>query len=131
MKKISILICFILLVLTSCNHQNKGVIEAVTVEEMQSLIHLDDVQLVDLRSKKDRLLQGYIENSQHIDFNSDTFESDIENLDKSKPVALYCNSGKRSAECAEKLIEAGFVKIFDLKGGVSEWKHKGKELVLD
>ncbi|MHA7941827.1 rhodanese-like domain-containing protein [Formosa sp. 3Alg 14/1] len=131
MKKISILICFILLVLTSCNHQKKGVIEVVTAEEMQSLIHLDDVQLVDLRSKKDRLLQGYIENSQHIDFNSDTFESDIENLDKSKPVALYCNSGKRSAECAEKLIEAGFVKIFDLKGGVSEWKHKGKELVLD
>ncbi|MFB9055002.1 rhodanese-like domain-containing protein [Formosa undariae] len=131
MKKISILFCLILLVFTSCNHQNKGVIEAVTAEEMQSLIHLDDVQLVDLRSEKDRLLQGYIANSQHIDFNSDTFESDIANLDKTKPVALYCNSGKRSAECAEKLIEAGFVKIFDLKGGVSEWKHQGKELVID
>ncbi|MDW5290484.1 rhodanese-like domain-containing protein [Formosa sp. PL04] len=129
MKKINILYCFIILLCSACNDYKTGVIEVVSPEEMQSLISIEDVQLVDLRSQEDRLKQGYIANSQHVDFNSDTFEEDIQNLDKTKPVALYCNSGKRSAECAQKLKDAGFVKIFDLKGGLSEWKHQGNEVI--
>ncbi|WP_159021588.1 rhodanese-like domain-containing protein [Formosa sp. L2A11] len=131
MKKINILYCFIILLCSSCNNNEAGVIEVVSAEEMQSLLSLDDVQLVDLRSEEDRFKQGYIINSQHVDYNSATFEQDIKDLDKTKPVALYCNSGKRSAECAQKLKDAGFVKIFDLRGGISEWKHKGKDIVKD
>ncbi|QDO92665.1 rhodanese-like domain-containing protein [Formosa sediminum] len=131
MKKINILYGFLVLLFMACTSHETGVIEVVSAEEMQSLISLDDVQLVDLRSEEDRFKQGYIANSQHIDYSSETFEEDIKNLDKSKPVALYCNSGKRSAECAQKLKEAGFVKIFDLQGGVSEWKHKGNILIKD
>ncbi|MCB0427365.1 MAG: rhodanese-like domain-containing protein, partial [Mangrovimonas sp.] len=41
---------------------------------------------------------------------------------------LYCQSGGRSARCAEKLVEAGFVKVYDLEGGISKWKHKGYEI---
>ncbi|MBP1839392.1 rhodanese-like domain-containing protein [Formosa algae] len=131
MKKTYILYCFVILLFSACNSHETGVIEVVSAEEMQSLISLDDVQLVDLRSHEDRLKQGYIANSQHVDYSSATFDEDIKHLDKTKPVALYCNSGKRSAECAEKLKAAGFVKIFDLQGGVSEWKHKGNDLIVE
>lgn len=118
-----ILLCF------ACNDHKTGVIEVISPEEMQSLISIEDVQLLDLRSSEDRLILGYIASSQHVDYNSDTFEEDIKNLDKTKPVALYCNSGKRSAKCAQKLKDAGFVKIFDLKGGLSEWKYQGNEVI--
>ncbi|CDF80466.1 rhodanese-like protein [Formosa agariphila KMM 3901] len=128
MKKLSLIYCFIVVLFTACNNRDHGVIEAVTPEEMQTLISADDVQLVDLRSQEERLTRGYIANSQHIDYNSDTFEEDILKLDKSKPVALYCHSGRRSAKCAEKLKAAGFVKVFDLQGGISEWKHGGLDL---
>jgi len=34
---------------------------------------------------------------------------------------LYCRSGNRSKKSAEKLIDLGFKKIYDLKGGFIEW----------
>ncbi len=114
---------------TACSEPHEARIVTISPEEMQSLISADDVQMVDVRSHEERLSDGYIKDSQHIDFSSETFEEDIENLDKNKPVALYCSTGNRSSECAEKLKAAGFVKIFDLKGGMSEWKHQGKEVI--
>ncbi|TDU39462.1 rhodanese-related sulfurtransferase [Gelidibacter sediminis] len=109
--------------LTSCKDDIDGEIQLVTPEEMQALMELEDVQLVDVRTAQERL-NGFIKNSQNIDFNSPTFDEDIEKLDKTKPVILYCHSGGRSKKCAEKLKNAGFIKIYDLKGGITQWRFK-------
>lgn len=109
----------------SCNDNREMSIEQVSVAEMHTLIAMDDVQLVDLRHPSEVEEHGFIHNSQNIDFNSPTFKEDIKNLDKQRPVVLYCHSGGRSAQCAKELIKAGFVKVYDLQGGISEWKHKG------
>jgi len=109
--------------LTSCKNDLEGEIKLVTPEEMQDLMELEDVQLVDVRTEQERV-DGFIKNSQNIDFNSPTFEKDIEKLDKTKPVILYCQSGGRSKKCAEKLKDAGFVMIYDLKGGITQWRFK-------
>lgn len=100
-------------------------VKLVTAEEMQSILELEDIQLVDVRTpfEHDEIR---IANSQNIDFMSPTFDEDITKLDKSKPVILYCKSGRRSAKCAKKLKEAGFNKIYDLEGGISKWKHSDK-----
>ncbi|WP_417289930.1 rhodanese-like domain-containing protein [Corallibacter sp.] len=111
--------------LFSCQELKKdGDIEVVTPEEMQTILELEDIQLVDVRTPEE-FKEGYIANAQNIDYFSDTFDEDIEKLDKSKPVIVYCKSGGRSAKCADKLLEAGFVKVYDLEGGISKWKHKG------
>lgn len=114
---------------TGCGLDSKGDgdIKLVTPEEMQTLLELEDVQLIDVRTQEEHE-EGYIPESQNIDFNSPTFEEDISKLDKSKPVILYCRTGKRSAECSQKLKEAGFVKIYDLEGGFSKWKHDGLDI---
>lgn len=128
MKQFAIILSIALVVFaTSCKEAAKGDIEVVTPEEMQSLLELEDVQLVDVRTPEERK-EGYIENSQNIDYNSPTFDEDILKLDKTKPVILYCKSGGRSSKCAEKLKEAGFVKIYDLKGGITQWKFEGLKI---
>jgi rhodanese-related sulfurtransferase len=129
MKKFG-LICGLILVVslaTSCiDSASEGAeIKLVTAEEMQTILELEDVQLVDVRSPKEHN-EIRIANSQNIDFQSPTFEEDIAKLDKEKPVILYCKVGGRSAKCAKKLQEAGFTKIYDLKGGISKWKHSDK-----
>lgn len=129
MKRIfTILGIAMLLIATSCKKDiNKGEIKLVTPEEMHTLVDQKDVQLVDVRTPAERK-EGYIKHSQNIDFNSPTFDEDIEKLDKTKPVMLYCKSGGRSAKCAEKLIAAGFIKVYDLEGGITQWKFKGFEI---
>ena len=100
-------------------------VKLVTAEEMESIIEMEDVQLVDVRTPEEHDKE-HIVNSQNIDFTSPTFEDDIAKLDKAKPVILYCKGGGRSAKCAKKLKEAGFQKIYDLEGGISKWKHSDK-----
>lgn len=122
-------LAFIVLV-TSCKDDTQGEIKLVTPDEMQVLLQDKDVQLVDVRTQKE-VEEGFIENSQNIDFNSPTFDEDILKLDKSKPVILYCRSGGRSAKCANKLKAAGFTKIFDLEGGITKWKFEGFKITTD
>ncbi|WP_452219168.1 rhodanese-like domain-containing protein [Lacinutrix undariae] len=131
MKKIMIILTVLLTVsITSCKETaNNGPIKMVTTDEMQELLELEDMQLVDVRTPEE-YTGGHIANSQNIDYNSPTFDSEIENLDKSKPVIIYCKSGGRSAKCAKKLEDAGFVKIYDLNGGIAEWEHKGLAVEL-
>lgn len=112
---------------TSCidsKIENTGV-KLVTPEEMESILQLEDAQVVDVRTQRE-YDKSHIANSQNIDYNSPTFEEDISKLDKAKPVILYCRGGTRSAKCAKKLKEAGFEKVYDLDGGISKWKHSDK-----
>jgi len=74
--------------------------------------------LFDVRTEKEYDLE-HIAKSQNIDVRSPNFDQEIIKLDKEKPVLVYCRSGKRSAKCAEKLKDAGFVKIYDLSGGIA------------
>ncbi|WP_460218146.1 rhodanese-like domain-containing protein [Psychroserpens sp. MEBiC05023] len=125
MKNKLLIYCFVLFAFAySCKEEPQSEIKMVSPEEMQSLLELEDIQLVDVRTPEERKL-GYIEHSQNIDITSPTFEEDLVKLDKSKPVVVYCKSGNRSAKCSEKLKDAGFVKIYDLEGGFEKWKFKG------
>ena len=130
MKKVYVVFSLLLvmtMVLTSCL-DTKDVttdVKLVTAEEMQSILELEDVQLVDVRSSQE-YEEEHIVNSQNIDFSSPTFDDAIAKLDKGKPVILYCKGGGRSAKCAKKLKEAGFEKVYDLEGGISKWKHSDK-----
>lgn len=129
MKKLIAICCLFVVTsfYTSCidSKIENAEVKLVTAEEMESILELEDVQLVDVRTPKEHE-EIRISNSQNIDFQSPTFDEDIEKLDKEKPVILYCRSGGRSAKCAKKMKDAGFKKIYDLDGGISKWKHSDK-----
>ncbi|MEY8847499.1 rhodanese-like domain-containing protein [Psychroserpens sp. XS_ASV72] len=128
MKHFRILTLMVItLLLFNCKDNNNSTVKVITPDEMQTLLELEEVQIVDVRTPEE-YEHGFINNSQNIDFMSPTFDEDIAKLDKSKPVILYCKSGGRSAKCSEKLEEAGFVKIYDLEGGITQWQFEGREV---
>ena len=47
-------------------------------------------------------------------------------LQKDKPIALYCRSGKRSKKAAAILSRKGY-KVYELNTGFIGWKAAGKE----
>ncbi|RNC85019.1 MAG: rhodanese-like domain-containing protein [Winogradskyella sp.] len=110
--------------ITSCVDQKADSedIKLVTADEMKTIIEREDVQLIDVRTPSE-FESVHIKSAQNIDFRSPTFDADIQKLDKSKPVLLYCKSGGRSAKCAKKLKDAGFEKVYDLDGGISKWEY--------
>lgn len=44
---------------------------------------------------------------------------------KNIQIVVYCSVGYRSEKIAEKLIAAGFSKVWNLYGGIFEWKNQG------
>ncbi|MFD2565260.1 rhodanese-like domain-containing protein [Aquimarina rubra] len=132
MKIKSILtVIFFSILLLNCkdaNNKDAAVVELITVEEMDSLLEMERVQLIDVRTPKE-YAEGHIEGSININFSDENFETLISEVDKSKPVAVYCGRGGRSGKCSAYMKKAGFTKIYDLDGGITEWKYKGKELV--
>ena len=130
MKKfVSLLVIAILL--SSCVNKkaDSNEVKLVTATEMKSILELDDVQLVDVRSPEE-YDDMHIDGAQNIDFRSPTFNADVKKLDKSKPVVLYCKGGGRSAKCAKILKDAGFEKIYDLEGGLSKWQYSEELKVI-
>jgi len=81
-------------------------------------------QLVDVRTARE-YKSGRIANAINIDlFRPGHFRMKIHQLDKQKPVYLYCRSGQRSQKAAQKLLQWGFTEVYDLKGGILSW-NKG------
>ncbi len=48
----------------------------------------------------------------------------VNELDSSREIVAHCRSGKRSADAVNFLRQAGFRKIWNLKGGVLAWSDE-------
>ena len=127
MKKHFLLLTFCVCFLFNCKETRSQNLNLISVEEMQELVHLEDMQLVDVRTPSE-YNEGHVPNAKNIDFWGENFDAKIDELDKTKPIIVYCKSGGRSAKCASKLAAKGFEKIYDLKGGFSQWKLEKKEI---
>ena len=94
--------------------------------EFENYILKKDVQLVDVRSAEE-FEEGYINGALNIDFRKDDFLKQAElQLNKEKPVALYCRTGRRSKNAAKQLTKIGFKTVVNLDGGYLGWKAAGK-----
>lgn len=96
-------------------------IKVLDSQSFKKMISGSNVQLIDVR-KPDEFLTGHLEGAKNIDFYSGKFNVEFNNLDKEKPIFIYCRSGARSKQTAEKIAEMGFKEIYDLKGGMLNYK---------
>jgi len=126
--KIFLLIASGFFILLGCAQKEKdNTIVLITVAEMDSLLQIGQVQLIDVRTPEE-FTSGYIPGAINIDYRNENFKELIEKVDKTKPVAVYCAKGGRSGRCATYMKKAGFTKIYDLDGGITRWKFKGKKV---
>ena len=109
---------------TACGQQRSGAaenFENVEVAAFAELIADSNVVILDVR-KVDEFAEGHIKGAILIDqFQSDFVEQAQAKLPKGKTIAVYCRSGRRSANAAGKLADIGY-KCVNLKGGILAWK---------
>lgn len=94
--------------------------EDVRGEAFEALIAEDkDIVLVDVRPAKQVKEEGMIEGALSIPF--DEVEDNLDKLPKDKTIALYCNTGTKSADVAKQLEELGYDKVVNAIEGVKEY----------
>jgi rhodanese-related sulfurtransferase len=59
-------------------------------------------------------------------FNMDSVQHKIPN--KKSKIVVYCSLGIRSEDIAEKLKATGYTNVFNLYGGIFEWKNNNLEV---
>lgn len=80
------------------------------------------VQLLDVRTV-DEYRAGHISQSVLADWkNASQFKQYVQYLDKTKPIYVYCAGGVRSKAAATWLRDNGYTNVFELAGGLSQWK---------
>ena len=129
MSKITQLFAFFFLLIStlfSCQ-QPKADFKSLSVADFDSFIKADDVQRLDVRTLAE-YSEGHIPGAVNINVLDDSFAAMADStLQKEKPVALYCRSGKRSKKAAEILSKRGY-KVYELDKGFNAWQQEAKEI---
>ncbi len=118
---------FLILIVTiiSCESnsaQNQPISSTVsTAEYFKLLKETKDLQLIDVRTPGE-FSEEHLQNSVNINFNDPSFEQKIDQLDKTKPTFIYCLSGGRSGSAMDVFARHGFKTVYNMKGGILQWK---------
>ncbi len=80
--------------------------------------------IIDVRTESE-YLDGHVPEARLIPH--DKMGGYIDSLSEHKedPVVIYCGSGKRTQQAMERLDEAGFDQLIELKGHFPAWKEGG------
>ncbi len=85
--------------------------------------------LLDIRSPEEYQV-SHLNGAELIDY--ETFDpGSISHISKSSTVVVYCSVGYRSERVGEKMNELGFQEVYNLYGGIFQWKNQGHPVVND
>lgn len=89
-----------------------------------------DVILLDAREPKEFDV-SHLENAICVGYNKFKLEETLSKLpeDKNAKIVVYCSLGIRSEVVADKLIKAGYTNVYNLYGGIFEWKNANFKVV--
>jgi|TARA_B110000503_G_C7150087_1_gene414775 rhodanese-related sulfurtransferase len=105
----------------NCNSQQE--IKSISTSELKVLLEKEYVQLLDVRTPEE-IEQGFIKTAKFSNFfDTDFYTKATTQLDKNRPVYLYCRSGNRSSKSAKILQEKGY-QVYNVLGGYNKWKQE-------
>ncbi len=111
---------------SSCSQSNVRVLDSKAFIEGAKTDSM--AVILDVRQPSE-FAEGHIEGAVNLDWlDEEAFKEGVAKLDKAKTYYIYCRSGRRSNAAAEKMQSDGF-KVYDLKGGIKQWKAHGKPVV--
>lgn len=125
MNKIKRLIPIILsaLLLSACTTPGSSSLEYRQISMEEAVAMMKDEKnyiILDVR-RPDEYSEGHIPGAINLP-NEDIGTAEIPELpDKAQLILVYCRSGRRSKEAAEKLVKLGYTNIVEF-GGILDWK---------
>lgn len=118
MRKLMAFFVALLGLTTACGQKN---FENNNVKGFAALAKDSNVVVLDVRSAEE-YAEGHIQGAVLIDQGKDDFMETVQaTLTKDKTIAVYCRSGRRSANAAGRLAGVGY-KCVNLIGGIIAWK---------
>lgn len=100
-------------------------VQLISAEELRQWMSQEDAPLlIDVRHLEQHQIfniGGKSSYSKNIPV--DRFSDAINWLDPDSPIVLYCQIGQKSFNAASRLIDADFLFVYSLHGGIEAWKR--------
>lgn len=109
---------------TGCSAQSDS-IDTLAPQSFIKQAKADTTSIIlDVRTPEE-YKEEHLAGARQLDFlNTSVFNAGIKLLDKSHTYYVYCRSGKRSHNACIKMKKQG-LKVFDMEGGILNWKRLG------
>jgi rhodanese-related sulfurtransferase len=108
------------------------VIKEISAAEAHSMVQQNagksDFIILDVRTPLE-YAGGHLAGALLIDFNSGSFRTEVDKLDKSKRYLVYCRTSNRSGQAVAVMKELGFKEVYDMDGGIVAWEAAGYPMV--
>lgn len=118
LKYLTIGLCFCL---SACSSAHQEVIHTIDAAEAKTMLDqdADAVIVLDVRTQAE-YEEGHLPHAQNLPL--DAIDQAASLFEKDAVLMVYCRSGARSAQAAQRLKEAGFTNIYDM-GGIIDWPY--------
>lgn len=103
--------------------QGQAAVQQVGVDEAQEMINSQTLTILDVRTQEE-FDEEHLYNATLLTLDSiDETTAARAIPSKDATVLVYCRTGVRSAEAAQKLVDLGYTKVFDMQGGITAWPY--------
>lgn len=130
MKKVILIIIIVIMIIIGVvcimnrkekNIENEVIIKHVSMNDIVQIMEENENYIIlDVRTQAE-YNQGHIPNA--ICIPNETIDENVLNKlpDKNQMILVYCRSGNRSKQAAEKLKKLGYTNLIEF-GGIIDWK---------
>ena len=124
---------------SSCMSQDKDLDQKLTslLDETVPFVYQDSLSkwleeenapvIIDTRSPEEYKV-SHIPGAIFINYNKFNKRM-VDSIDRKQPVVVYCSVGYRSEKIGEKLQAMGFTEVYNLYGGIFDWKNNDRKVV--
>ncbi len=105
---------------------NSESVPYITVKSLKE--KTSEVILLDARESKEYEV-SHLKNAIFVGYEQFNIRKTIKKLpNKDAKIVVYCSLGVRSEDIAEQLKSKGYLKVYNLYGGIFEWKNDGNSV---
>ena len=88
-----------------------------------------DFIILDIRTPNE-YSSGHIERAELLDFYSDSFQQELDELEKTRAYLIYCRSGNRTGTAMKMMQSLGFTEVYNMLGGIGRWAREGYPVII-
>jgi rhodanese-related sulfurtransferase len=102
----------------------RNTVKTIKPNEVTALIAKGEkLVLLDTRAPEEYKI-SHLKDARFLNYESYSTE-DLMRLPKNEKIIVYCSVGYRSERVGEKLQKLGFKNVYNIYGGIFEWKNEG------
>jgi len=108
---------------TMVNTMLKGQVDTISSIKLAEKLQEEKVLILDSREYAEYDV-SHLEGAKHIGYDNPDYAI-LNEIDKSKPIVIYCSIGKRSEDIGIELKKRGYTNVYNLYGGIFDWTNRG------